>query len=155
MGVAGQPNVVAILVMKAVSRAPSQRHQVPHCTQSRRCSCGPVLEPMVAIWLPQRQRPGIRTFRPTMGESADDGVDSADDEGKRLSCMCSPVSAPLRGRPIWDYARRCKDDVIPLIGGLGTALVRSCPRPLLLRFQDRRWRAVALPASRVSATPRR
>src|SRR5262249_2327908 len=50
--------------------------------------------------------------------------------------MCSPVSAPLRGRPIWDYVRRARDDVIPLIDGLGTALA-GCPRPLLLTREVR------------------
>src|SRR5215831_10057065 len=91
IGVVGQPNVVASLVMKAVSCALSQRHHLPHCVQSRRCACGPLLEPMMAIWLPQRQPRGIRTFRPTMGDRADDGVVSADEdngegEGKRSSC---------------------------------------------------------------------
>src|SRR5262249_51712582 len=100
IGVVGQPNVDAILVMKAASRAPSQRHHVPQRAQSRRCSCGPLLEPMVAIWLPQRQRCGIRTFRPTMGESADDGAD--DGEEKKSSCsMCAALieeTSPARRR---------------------------------------------------------
>src|SRR5262249_34488084 len=146
--VVGQPNVVASLVMKAVSCALSQRHHLPHCVQSRRCACGPLLEPMVAIWLPQRQAWGIRTFRPTTGEGADDGADSADDGGKRLSCMCSPVSAPLSGCPIWDYVRRARDDVIPLIDGLGTALARAARGRVLLRPRSRgSRRRTACPAS--------
>jgi hypothetical protein len=91
IGVVGQPNVVAILVMKADSRALSQRHHVPQRAQSRRCSCGPLLEPMVATLLPQRQARGIRTLRPTMSE-LEDGADGGggEEDPKKLSCMVRP-----------------------------------------------------------------
>jgi hypothetical protein len=90
MGEEGQPNFALIWVMNAASARPSHRHQVPHCAQSRRCSCGPLLEPMVAIWLRQRHARGSLIRRPMMDEledGADDGGDEDDGGRKRSSCM--------------------------------------------------------------------
>jgi hypothetical protein len=114
IGVVGQPNVDAILVRKAASCALSHRHQVPHCVQSRRCACGPLLEPMVATWLPQRQARGSVTRRPMMGEVEDGADEGGDEEPKKSSCcsMCAALidrTSPARRRgyaqtktPQWD-----------------------------------------------------
>jgi hypothetical protein len=144
MGVAGQPNVVAILIMKAVSCALSHRHQVPHCAQSRRCACGPLLEPMIAIWLPQRQARGIRTFSPMMGEADDVAVSAADDDGegvgKRSSCtdLASSDGDTVCACPHFGATFSLLPKRSPSCGvrGLGSRLRDDCPRPL--RFMRRR-----------------
>jgi hypothetical protein len=70
-----------------------------------------------------------------MREVEDGAVNAADEDGeggvKKSSCICSPVSAPLRGRPIWDYVRRARDGVIPLIERPRNSSCEGCPRPLL------------------------
>jgi len=78
--VVGAPNFSETQPIKCASAWPSHRHQVPHCAQLRLCSCGPLLEPMVATWLPQRQLRGIRTFRPMIGEFEDGDGDVGGDE---------------------------------------------------------------------------
>jgi hypothetical protein len=126
MGVAGQPNVDAILVRKAASCALSHRHQVPHCVQSRRCACGPLLEPMVATWLPQRQARGSVTRRPMIGELEDGADEGGDEEPKKSSCcsMCAALidgTSPVRRR---GYAQTKTPQWTAR-----TALTRTCPRP--------------------------
>src|SRR5262245_61191584 len=123
IGVVGQPNVVASLVMKAVSRALSHRRQVPHCVQSIRCACGPLLEPMVAIWLPQRHARGSLIRRPMMGEVEDGVDDGGDEDPKKSSCMCvvSLDGASLMRRPR-GYARRARDEKPPQWTAFGRLL---------------------------------
>src|SRR5262249_29727195 len=117
-----------------LSRCPSQRQKTLHVSHVTRFACGPADEPMTPITLPQVHACGSFTFMPTIDEADGDADDGAGGDSNRSSCNIAvvPYRHRLRDVPNWDYARFARNDVVPIDDGLGIALARSCPRPLLL-----------------------
>ena len=91
----GRPNVAAILVIKSTSRLPNQPACMLHSAQLSRAACGPALEPMMARLLPQARQPcGVCTRSPIMGEFANGGAVSNDDDDITGDVQKNPIAWP-------------------------------------------------------------